>query len=286
MTTITTIEELRAVPVGSSVLIDTFPWTVEANGLLRSTRNPGVEVQIDYMGGTLAAGTVTTADPFQVGHLYSVHGGYRYVATIDTAGTEPQVGYVWMNADGYNFESYFLPLSDFRGTACSSPGWWSPGYQTLLTSYFNAWVASNQTPPAAPQVPHRLVEQLGDWGRSNGVDDEGLREILDDHDVPYRNEVSVSVSVDISGRTDVDFEDHHGVSGIEEMIHSGRLCDWDDRTQSEVTLTWSASHIFEIDANEGDCACGEVDRELVRQFLDDSNVTYCDFEFEASCENC
>lgn len=131
-----------------------------------------------------------------------------------------------------------------------------------------------------------LRNALSDYARS-GVDlDSDLADILDEHDIDHSVTETVTVDVAVAGETSIDLETVYSNAYIEELISPSRAADWESSSESVLNLTWAADYSFQVEIDEGDCACGEVTRQQIVDRLEQDSIRYDSFEYQCNCPNC
>lgn len=88
---------------------------------------------------------------------------------------------------------------------------------------------------------------------------------------------TITVDVEVEGTTLLDNDD------VEGLFEGTGDC----RINSEVEVSWRRQHgySFEVEVDEGDCGCEDVDDDMVQSRLDGDGITYSTFTFSVSCSN-
>lgn len=116
------------------------------------------------------------------------------------------------------------------------------------------------------------------WDGNSFTEDE-INEVLSDlglGEIDARE--TITVSVDVSGTTELDDSDVRGV--IEGDMYA--------TIDNTVEVEWTVDGVdFEVEVREGECGCDQVDDSMVEERLRESSFTYSDIgDMSKSCENC
>lgn len=276
--TITTHEELAAVPVGT-VLTQSFhgttnTWTrIEEGMRLGAT---GSVVPLSYLNPLAEGNTFTIVtdpapepEPVAVGQVRIWSGGQpTLVLYIDH-----QVGMV-----------------DVLGL--------TTGYTTRYRlDLVTEKPVSTEAVTMNPENLHTLARHLGGRAAMGRSVQSSLNELLGD----LENDESVQVGEVVDAVSDM-FDVTRPMEEIEVRVtltgHSLIRAEIDENNISryasvtiedveQVRVDWSTEAEFTLSVSSGACACDEVDNDMIRDWLSNQSFDYEDFDWSSSeCDNC
>lgn len=294
MTVITTE---TIVPVGTRVTYQRGTQTrafVFEEGGYREERT-GALIPADRMVGAIVDGHLRYERAYQPGELYlSGQSQYHLILGVNDDETDSEVSTLLaQDSDGGPALWLGYRKDENLGTRVEAedlPPWyramWLVGQRYEAVRREN--VGNRRTRTAQSTALTTLTSALGEYATDHYDDlPDGLTDLLDEFNIdwsPPRETITVTVS--ISGSTQIDAEDHMGLAEIERAIQGDRLADWSSGSESIFTVSWSATAPIEVEVPTGDCGCDEVDDEMVENWLDSQGFHYTSFEVDStSCSN-
>lgn len=278
MTTITSMEEFTAQPVDTVATVTGFgEWTRTGDGWRRNE---------DLLSS----------------HLFQSYVEAGRVSVSDTpAPPAREVGQIWVSDGGYRR----LILRRENEQTWETAVWEGPGVNVSLQSVGDndstSWdhLDVNQNIPwkdvtlllaarsADPQMltdfrsllGSALSTYIGDHNSLTEGEREDLTEIMDDHGLvftPPTEEVEVSVVID--GYTDVTLSS----TDLQQHIDTDLTAD----ESAEVEVSWRTRLTRTFMVPENDCACDNIDRDMVETMMADAGISYSRISnYRSSCTN-
>lgn len=278
MTTITSMEEFIAQPVDTVATVTGFgEWTRTGDGWRRNEDLLSSHLFQSYVENGGVSVSDTPAPPArEVGQIWVSTGGYRRLIL------RRQSERVWETAvwEGPGVNVSIQSVADNDSTS----------WHHLDENQDIAWkdvtlqLAARTADPQMltdfrAQVGSALSEYIGDHDSLTEREREDLTEIMDDHGLvftPPTEEVEVSVVID--GFTDVT------LSSTDLQQHLDTDLTADDSAEVEVSWRTRLTRTFTVDEN--DCACGNIDRDMVENMMEDANISYSRISnYRSSCTN-
>lgn len=289
----TTIEELTALPEGSTIINRERTWQRVADGFqFNSTVVPVNAFSADLDGIAITGATVVTPSVVtpQLGVCYGGGrdgGAHVVVLAVDgdtvTYGRVTPSGVIHVLHDGVMVTE---TTRDFTYQPATNPSADARLVARVMHSYFTQGRRVESLSARVRELEARahvdrevLAERLSQYANENGASSvDEIWDIFDEFDLPRPTE-EVEVEVTITGHTNISLEPHDGAGYVSDYVSVTGVDDF------EVDWEWTGT--FEVEVQSGSCACDEVTGDMVNDRLENEDIGCDRWTFQQhNCTNC